>query len=143
MSTTETPTEAPKPAKKKRIRGDAITRLAKESASQVRDKSEKIIDALVGRVLEGDVNCTKLLVMLIERLPPPKRKHHSMALQWVKSGPWRGPEGTRSIPMNEEEEDEETNHVLGKEFVTALENYRRAEREMAARDAASPTKTQA
>ena len=135
MSTNETPTEAPKP-KKKRIRGDAITRLARASSSKVRDKSEEIIDALVRRVIEGDVNCAKLLVTFIERLPPPKHKYRSAALELLKSGPWQKPAATGCVPL-EDDESKELEQRLGKDFVDALENYRRAEREIAIKNASS------
>ena len=56
------PTAKSKP--KKRVRGDAVARLAKATARNVRDKSEELSAALVNRALEGDVSCTKLLLTL-------------------------------------------------------------------------------
>lgn len=139
MITTETPTEAPKSAKKKRVRGNAIENLVKASARRVRDQSEEIADALVDRVIKGDVNCAKLLVTLIEKLPPPKSKHRSIALQWLKSGPWKDPSAAGTLPVDEDEDGESKalDALLGEEFLSALENYRKAEREVASRDAAS------
>jgi hypothetical protein len=88
----ETKLETPQPQKKKRVRGNAIDRLAKATARSVRDRSAELSDALFKRALEGDVNCTKLLVTLIEKLPPPKRKYRSIALQWANSPVWQDPE---------------------------------------------------
>ena len=131
-------TESPNPTKK-RIRGNAIDRLVKASARKVRDQSELIADALVTRVIAGDVNCAKLLVTLIEKLPPPKRKHRSMALECLKSGPWQDPAatGSPSADENEDEESKRLDALLGDEFVRELEKYRQAEREIARKIPAS------
>lgn len=79
-------------APKKRTRGDAITRLCKAISRNVRDNSDTLAATLFERALQGDVNCTKLLVALIERLPPPKpRKVRSMAAELANSPQWTGP----------------------------------------------------
>jgi len=134
MSTIETLAEPSKPEKKKRVRGGAMENLVKASADQVRDHCQQIAEALVKRVIAGDVNSARLLLALIDKLPKPERKHQSIALRWLKSGPWQGPPSTED---NEDNEDKETNELLGEEFTTALENYRRAEQEIAARNTAS------
>jgi hypothetical protein len=68
MPDSETKTESviatAKSKSKKRVRGNAVTRLAKATARNVRDKSEELSAALVNRALEGDVSCTKLLLTL-------------------------------------------------------------------------------
>ena len=130
MSTIETLVEPPKPEKKKRVRGGALENLVKASADEVRDNCEEIAKALVKRVVAGDVNSARLLLALIDKLPKPKRKHKSIALQWLKSGPWQGPSATGDDDIEDEEMDER----LGEEFTTALENYRRAEQAMAAKN---------
>lgn len=80
-----------KKKKQKRVRGTAIDRLAKAVAKSVRDRSTELSDALFKRALEGDVCCAKLLVTLIEKLPPPKRKFRSIALEWANSPAWKDP----------------------------------------------------
>ena len=81
------------PKLKKRVRGDALTRLCKASARTVRENSGAIVKSLYDGVLQGDVSCAKLLVVLIEKLPPPKPRSY----QWKKildlaKGPqWTGP----------------------------------------------------
>ena len=85
------------PKARKRVRGDALTRLCKASARTVRENSPKIIDSLYQGVLQGDVSCAKLLVVLIEKLPPPKprREKHNRTLEMIrelKNAPeWTGP----------------------------------------------------
>jgi hypothetical protein len=86
---TETADKSPKP-KPKRTRGDAVTRLARETARNVRDKSNELSDALFRRALEGDVNCTKLLLLFIEKCPPRKRKRRSMAAELANAPQWQG-----------------------------------------------------
>jgi len=75
---------------KKRVRGDAVARLAKATARNVRDKSEQLSAALVNRALEGDVSCTKLLLTLIEKCPEKKRKFRSMAEELANAAQWQG-----------------------------------------------------
>jgi hypothetical protein len=75
---------------KKRVRGNAVTRLAKATARNVRDKSEELSAALVNRALEGDVSCTKLLLTLIEKCPEKKRKFRSMAEELANAAQWQG-----------------------------------------------------
>lgn len=86
----QTAGKASKAPPKKRVRGNAVTRLAKATARIVRDNSDKLSDALFKRALEGDVNCTKLLVALTEKCPQKKRKHKSMALLLANSPQWKG-----------------------------------------------------
>ncbi len=134
MSTTDTIAETSTSEKKGRVRGSAMENLVRASADQVRDHCQQIAQALVKRVIAGDVNSARLLLALIDRLPRPERKHQSRPLQLLKGGPWPGP------PFAEDDEDDEDNEakeLLDKEFTTALENYRRAEQEIAARNAAS------
>lgn len=78
--------------KRKRVRGNAIERLVKATARNVRERTAELSDALFNRALEGDVNCTKLLVTLIEKLPPPKRKFRSIATEWANASEWKDPE---------------------------------------------------
>jgi hypothetical protein len=99
MEIIEAPPKQSKTAKK-RIRGDALQRLAKASARKVRDNSEEIIGALLGRVLAGDVSCAKLLVTLIERLPPRKKKFRSIATEWANSPEWEPPEDYEEDPYH-------------------------------------------
>jgi hypothetical protein len=87
----KTQTETKPSKKKKRVKGNAIDRLAKATARKVRDESAELSDALFKRALAGDVNCTKLLVTLIEKLPPPKCKYRSIAEEWAKSPEWEPP----------------------------------------------------
>lgn len=78
--------------KKKRSRGDAITRLCKAISRNMRDNSDDLAEKLFDRALEGDVNCTKLLIALIERLPKPKsRKVDRLLLELAKEPEWKGP----------------------------------------------------
>jgi hypothetical protein len=98
MTNQETPIESktqiktPQSKKKKRVRGNAIDRLAKATARRVRDRSAELSDALFNRALEGDVSCAKLLVTLVEKCPPPKRRFRSLALEWANSSEWKDPE---------------------------------------------------
>lgn len=92
---TEEKTE-PKEAKnpRKRVRGHALTRLCKDSANTVLEKSSELVESLYKGALEGNVSCAKLLVALIEKLPPPKprrKKQRSIALELANCPPWTGP----------------------------------------------------
>jgi len=82
----------------KRTRGDAITRLCKATARNVRDHSELLANTLFARAIAGDINCTKLLVSLIEKLPPPKMKYRSLALELASQPEWKGPPQTDLAP---------------------------------------------
>ena len=107
-------------SKTKRVRGNAVTRLAKATARNVRDNSDKLSDALFKRAMEGDVSCTKLLLTLIEKCPPKrKRKQRSMATELANSPEWKGP--WRDAPANEAFDDSEDycpweNTVLAKKL---------------------------
>ena len=96
MTDLETEIESPAPIspkpKTKRVRGNAIEKLTKATARYVRRNSDELAKALFTRALEGDVNCTKLLVSLIEKAPPPKTNFRSIALEWANSPEWKGPE---------------------------------------------------
>jgi hypothetical protein len=98
MTDLETEIESPAPIspkpKPKRVRGNAIERLTRATARHVRDNSDNLANALFAQALKGDVNCTKLLVALIEKIPPRKRKRKfkSIALEWANSPEWKGPE---------------------------------------------------
>ena len=87
---TESVIATAKSKSKKRVRGNAVTRLAKATARNVRDKSEELSAALVNRALEGDVSCTKLLLTLIEKCPEKKRKFRSMAEELANAAQWQG-----------------------------------------------------
>jgi hypothetical protein len=95
MTDLETEIESPTPIasepKKKRVRGDALKRLTKATARYVRHNSDELAKALFTRALEGDVSCTKLLVSLIEKAPPPKTDFRSIALEWANSPAWKDP----------------------------------------------------
>ena len=92
MCEQKTPHDSAESPAKKRIRGNAITRLCKASAKTVRENSEKFAQSLFEGALKGDVSCAKLLVTLIEKTPPPRqRKLRSMALELANSPQWTGP----------------------------------------------------
>ena len=99
------------PKTKKRVRGDALTRLCKASASTVRENSSQIIDSLYKGVLKGDVSCAKLLVVLIEKLPPPaprREKHNTnfdMVGELINAPRWTGPP-LSELPDPEDDDDE-------------------------------------
>jgi hypothetical protein len=78
---------------KERLRGNALRRLCKDSARTVRRNSGQIVQSLYKGVLQGDVSCAKLLVSLIERLPPPKprRQKRNFLLELALSPEWTGP----------------------------------------------------
>ena len=89
------------PQAKKRVRGVALTRLCKASARTVRNHSSEIVASLYKGVLEGDVSCAKMLVTLIEKLPPPKpreKKRPSIALLLENSPQW-----TRPLPSEQDD----------------------------------------
>lgn len=86
----ESSIKASKSKSQKRTRGNAVTRLAKATARNVRDNSERLSDALLNRALEGDVSCTKLLLTLIEKCPEKKRKFRSMAEELANAAQWQG-----------------------------------------------------
>ena len=65
---------------KKRARGHALIRLCKASARVVRDHSGEIVKSLYAGVLQGDVSCAKMLVTLIEKLPPPRPRRPKSTL---------------------------------------------------------------
>jgi|SRR5579863_3033555 len=113
---TELETQIPS-KKKKRVRGNAIDKLARATARRVRDDSTRLSDALFERALKGDVNCTKLLVALIERVPPPTRKHRSIALEWANSPEWTGPNPVANWDDEEVEAEAELNATT---FVSAM-----------------------
>jgi hypothetical protein len=75
----------------KRIRGNAIHRLAKATSQAVLQHTDQIAKALCDRALTGDISSVKLLLDLIEKLPPPApRKQKSMAALLANSPPWKG-----------------------------------------------------
>ncbi len=137
MPTIEAPAEPSKPEKKKRVRGGALENLVKASADQVRDHCEQIAEALVKRVIAGDVNSARLLLALIDKLPKPEPKHQSIALRWLKSGPWQGPPSTENDEDLDDDEQKELEERLGEEFATALADYQRAEEKITAGNTAS------
>jgi hypothetical protein len=59
MSTIETLAEPSKPKEKKRLRGSAMENLVKASADEVRAHCTEIAEALVKRVVAGDVNSAR------------------------------------------------------------------------------------
>jgi hypothetical protein len=119
-STIEPNTAAVKPpkSKTKRVRGNAIARLAKATAHKVRNNSDQLSDALFKRAMEGDVNCTKFLLTLIEKCPERKRKHRSMATELANSPEWKGP--WRDAPAENYDDSEDyrpwENTVLAKQL---------------------------
>jgi hypothetical protein len=80
----------------KRVRGNAVTRLSKAVARQVRDNSDDLARRLFLRAFEGDVNCSKLLVTLIEKIPSrkPRRKQRVSGFKLL----------SRSKPVEESEQ---------------------------------------
>lgn len=68
----------------KRVRGNAVARLSKAIARQVRDNSDDLARRLFLRALDGDVNCSKLLlVTLIEKIP----QADLFRVTWLGSNP--------------------------------------------------------
>jgi len=61
-------------ASKKRLRGNPLERLARESARKVLENCDKIAQKLLDRALEGDLSSTKLLISLAEKAPPPQSR---------------------------------------------------------------------
>ena len=120
-SSIEPNTAAVKPpkSKTKRVRGDAVTRLAKATARNVRNNSDQLSDALFKRAMEGDVSCTKLLLTLIEKCPEKKRKQRSIAMELANSpqwkGPWPGPRANEDFDDSEDYRPWE-NTVLAKQL---------------------------
>ena len=90
-NTSETDAET-EPSAPKRKRGNAIRTLRKASARLVRNNSTKIAAKLLAKTLEGDVQCAKLLVALIQLNPPPKLKdtpaYRSWAEEWENELKW-------------------------------------------------------
>jgi hypothetical protein len=89
---------------KKRIRGDAITRLCKGISRNVRDNSDQLANTLFERALAGDVNCTKLLVALIEKLPPPRSRGKSAITKFLDRLEF-GPQWTPEMEKAKREQD--------------------------------------
>ena len=70
----------------------------------MRNHSSEIVASLYKGVLEGDVSCAKMLVTLIEKLPPPKpreKKRPSIALLLENAPQWTGP-----LPSEQDDPDE-------------------------------------
>ena len=89
--------------KQKRGRGPAIRRLRKASAHTISKNCGEIAEALLKHTLEGNVNCAKLLISLLERTSAEdeqRNKHRpSLAAELEAERQW-DPSMSKGGPIN-------------------------------------------